>query len=109
MLVYTVCIGLLFTEDTGNSCIFLQAGVPDPPDMKISLVEKKLKERDFLQQLMDGSKLENYKIDVPVKAELRKYQQVHDLLLSVFTLYQNYKYLDRSKFGRICRRENKCA
>ncbi|KAL4240937.1 btaf1 RNA polymerase II [Mactra antiquata] len=53
----------------------LEAGVPDPPDMKLSLVEQKIRERSFLEQLMDGSKLENYCIEVPVKAELRKYQQ----------------------------------
>ena len=44
--------------------------------MKPSLLEKKEKERKFLEQLMDSAKLENYKVDVPIKAELRKYQQV---------------------------------
>ena len=44
--------------------------------MKQSLIEKKEVERKFLEQLMDSSKLENYKVEVPVKAELRKYQQV---------------------------------
>jgi hypothetical protein len=58
-------------------CFFVyQAGVPDPPDMKESLLEQKKKERAFLEQLIDGSKLENYQIEVPIKAELRKYQQV---------------------------------
>ena len=54
----------------------LQSGVVNPPDMKSSLVERKIKERAFLEQLLDGSKIENYKVDVPIKAELRKYQQV---------------------------------
>jgi TATA-binding protein-associated factor len=44
--------------------------------MKSSLVERKVKERAFLEQLLDGTKIENYKVDVPIKAELRKYQQV---------------------------------
>lgn len=55
---------------------FSQAGVPDPPDMKEVLVEQKKRERKFLEQLLDGTKLENYTINVPIKAELRKYQQV---------------------------------
>ncbi|KAL3875984.1 hypothetical protein ACJMK2_033877, partial [Sinanodonta woodiana] len=53
----------------------LEAGIPDPPEMKISLTKQKEVERKFLEQLMDGSKLESYKIEVPIKAELRKYQQ----------------------------------
>ena len=39
-------------------------------------VEQKQKERKFLEQLLDGKKVENYTIPVPIKAELRKYQQV---------------------------------
>ncbi|XP_060582986.1 TATA-binding protein-associated factor 172-like [Ruditapes philippinarum] len=53
----------------------LESGVTNPPDMKSSLVERKVKERAFLEQLLDGTKIENYKVDVPIKAELRKYQQ----------------------------------
>ena len=54
----------------------VQAGIPDPVGMKQSLVEQKDQQRKFLEQLMDGSKLENYEVAVPVKAELRKYQMV---------------------------------
>ncbi|KAH0623625.1 hypothetical protein JD844_006574, partial [Phrynosoma platyrhinos] len=53
----------------------LEAGIPDPPNMSEDLVKIKAKERHFLEQLLDGKKLENYKIPVPIKAELRKYQQ----------------------------------
>ncbi|XP_053306351.1 TATA-binding protein-associated factor 172 isoform X2 [Spea bombifrons] len=53
----------------------LEAGIPDPPDMSEQLIKLKAKERSFLEQLLDGKKLENYKIPVPIKAELRKYQQ----------------------------------
>ncbi|KAK3090954.1 hypothetical protein FSP39_016028 [Pinctada imbricata] len=53
----------------------LEAGIPDPVEMKASLVEAKEKERKFLDQLIDGSNLENYKVCVPIMAELRKYQQ----------------------------------
>uniref|UniRef100_A0A8D0GH04 B-TFIID TATA-box binding protein associated factor 1 n=1 Tax=Sphenodon punctatus TaxID=8508 RepID=A0A8D0GH04_SPHPU len=53
----------------------LEAGIPDPPNMSEELIRLKAKERHFLEQLLDGKKLENYKIPVPIKAELRKYQQ----------------------------------
>lgn len=53
-----------------------QAGIPDPPAMSAELIRQKARERHFLEQLLDGKKLENYKIPVPIKAELRKYQQV---------------------------------
>ncbi|KAF7656101.1 hypothetical protein LDENG_00046220 [Lucifuga dentata] len=53
----------------------LEAGIPDPPSMSADLVRQKARERHFLEQLLDGRKLENYKIPVPIKAELRKYQQ----------------------------------
>lgn len=44
--------------------------------MSEDLIRQKARERHFLEQLLDGRKLENYKIPVPIKAELRKYQQV---------------------------------
>lgn len=53
-----------------------QAGIPDPPAMSADLIRQKARERQFLEQLLDGRKLENYKIPLPIKAELRKYQQV---------------------------------
>lgn len=48
--------------------------------MSADLIRQKARERHFLEQLLDGKKLENYKIPVPIKAELRKYQQVGVLL-----------------------------
>ncbi|XP_051883424.1 TATA-binding protein-associated factor 172 isoform X1 [Pristis pectinata] len=53
----------------------LEAGIPDPPNMSEELIKQKARERHFLEQLLDGTKLENYKIPVSIKAELRKYQQ----------------------------------
>ncbi|XP_043911576.1 TATA-binding protein-associated factor 172 [Protopterus annectens] len=53
----------------------LEAGISDPPHMSEELIKQKARERYFLEQLLDGTKLENYKIPVPIKAELRKYQQ----------------------------------
>ena len=51
--------------------------------MSKTLVEQKQRERKFLEQLLDGTKLEKYTIPVPIKAELRKYQQV-SLVLPIF-------------------------
>ncbi|XP_052007528.1 TATA-binding protein-associated factor 172-like isoform X3 [Xyrauchen texanus] len=53
----------------------LEAGIPDPPSMSEDLIRQKARERHFLEQLLDGRKLDSYKIPVPIKAELRKYQQ----------------------------------
>lgn len=61
-----------------------QAGIPDPPAMSADLVRQKARERQFLEQLLDSKKLENYKIPVPIKAELRKYQQVCSLLQATY-------------------------
>ncbi|XP_030839988.1 TATA-binding protein-associated factor 172 [Strongylocentrotus purpuratus] len=53
----------------------LEAGIPDPPAMTEALIEQKNRERCFLEQLLDGSKIDPFKVPVPIKAELRKYQQ----------------------------------
>ncbi|CAH1794395.1 unnamed protein product [Owenia fusiformis] len=53
----------------------LEAGVPDPPKMAPKLIEQKDLQRKFLEQLLDGSKIDDYKVPIPIKAELRKYQQ----------------------------------
>ncbi|KAI5122989.1 hypothetical protein M0805_006867 [Coniferiporia weirii] len=53
----------------------LEAGLPDPPDFPEELLRRRDEERTFLTQLLDGSKVEQYTIPVPIKAELRKYQQ----------------------------------
>ena len=51
--------------------------VPSSNGFKIpeALKEKIDSERNFIQQLMDPKKLDDYKIPVPVKAELRSYQR----------------------------------
>ncbi len=38
-------------------------------------MERKGQERQFLQQLLDPTKISDYKVPIPIKAELRKYQQ----------------------------------
>ena len=51
--------------------------------MSEAMIEQKQKERKFLEQLLNNSKLDSYEIPVPIKAELRKYQQVHMLSFTV--------------------------
>ena len=63
-----------------------QSGIPDPPGMSAALVEQKQKDRKFLEQLLDGTKLESYTIPVPIKAELRKYQQVSRESINLFVV-----------------------
>lgn len=58
--------------------LLIQAGIPNPPNMSEELIKQKARERHFLEQLLDSTKLENYKIPVSIKAELRKYQQVRN-------------------------------
>ena len=57
----------------------LQSSVVSPPDMPPTLSEQRTKDRHFLEQLLDTSKLEGYTVAVKIKADLRKYQQVSAL------------------------------
>jgi hypothetical protein len=54
----------------------LDGGVPDPPNLTPELVKQKAHERRFLEQLFNPKSVENYKVPVPIQAELRSYQQV---------------------------------
>ncbi len=53
-----------------------QSGAVVPAEMPEALAEQRLKERQFLEQLLDTSKIDNYTVPVVIKADLRKYQQV---------------------------------
>ncbi|GAB1607432.1 TATA-binding protein-associated factor 172-like [Argonauta hians] len=53
----------------------LEGSLSHDVKMKSSLLEQKERERKFLDQLLDSSKIENYCVSVPISAELRKYQQ----------------------------------
>jgi TATA-binding protein-associated factor len=65
-----------------------QAGLPDPPGFPEDLLKRRETERQFLTQLLDGSKVEKYDLLVPVKAELRKYQQDGVNWLAFLAKYQ---------------------
>ncbi len=49
--------------------------------MSQPLAEQREKERHFLEQLLDTSKLESYTVPVPIMADLRKYQQVSSVMV----------------------------
>lgn len=66
----------------------LEAGLPDPPGFSPELLAKRETERAFLTQLLDGSKVENYNIPVPIQAELRRYQQDGVNWLAFLAKYQ---------------------
>ncbi|KAJ6547022.1 SNF2 chromatin remodeling protein [Mycena capillaripes] len=66
----------------------LEAGLPDPPGFPEELLKRRQTERQFLTQLLDGSKVEEYKMPVTIKAELRKYQQDGVNWLAFLAKYQ---------------------
>lgn len=53
----------------------LEAGIPDPPGFSEELLEGRERERNFIGQMLDPKKAEDFKIPVAIKAELRPYQQ----------------------------------
>ncbi|KIY43333.1 hypothetical protein FISHEDRAFT_67850 [Fistulina hepatica ATCC 64428] len=66
----------------------LEAGLPDPPGFSEELLERRKSERQFLAQLLDGSKVEPYTIPIPIKAELRPYQREGVNWLAFLAKYQ---------------------
>lgn len=58
----------------------LDGGIPEPQGLTTELVRQKEKERKFLEQLFNPKLIEDYKVPVPIKAELRSYQQVSSTL-----------------------------
>ena len=65
-----------------------QAGIPDPPGFTADLLAKRDEERAFLMQLLDGSKAEQYKVPIPIKADLRQYQRDGVSWLAFLAKYQ---------------------
>lgn len=53
----------------------LEAGIPDPDDMPQELLEGRDREREFIQQMLDPTKIKSFEVPVSIKATLRKYQQ----------------------------------
>lgn len=53
----------------------LEAGIPDPPGFSEELLQGRDRERKFMSQMLDVRKVEEFKVPVSIKAELRPYQQ----------------------------------
>ncbi|KAF8933060.1 TATA-binding protein-associated factor mot1 [Dissophora ornata] len=66
----------------------LEAGIPDPPEMSVEMLQQRQEERQFLMQLLDSKKLQPYSIPIKIKAELRKYQQEGVNWLAFLNKYQ---------------------
>ncbi|KPV76382.1 uncharacterized protein RHOBADRAFT_52398 [Rhodotorula graminis WP1] len=66
----------------------LEAGLPDPPGFSDELLAKRETEREFLMQLLDGSKVVEYKVPVDMGIELRKYQRDGVSWLAFLARYQ---------------------
>lgn len=67
----------------------LDGGVPEPPALKDSILNKeRIREREFLQQLLTPSSIPDYVIPVPISAELRSYQQAGVNWLSFLNKYK---------------------
>ncbi|KDN51563.1 hypothetical protein RSAG8_00108, partial [Rhizoctonia solani AG-8 WAC10335] len=66
----------------------LEAGLPDPPGFSQELLAKRETEREFLTQLLDGSKVTLYDIPIKLNVELRKYQQDGVNWLAFLAKYQ---------------------
>jgi TATA-binding protein-associated factor len=52
------------------------------------MLQKRASEREFLRQLLDGSKVDHYQIPVPINIDLRKYQQDGVNWLAFLAKYQ---------------------
>ncbi|RDW34103.1 hypothetical protein B0I72DRAFT_127595 [Yarrowia lipolytica] len=66
----------------------LESGIPDPEGMSKELLEGRDKEREFLQQMLDVSKIKPFPLPVSIKATLRKYQQDGVNWLAFLNKYQ---------------------
>lgn len=53
----------------------LEAGIPDPPGFSEEMLKGRDRERNFMAQMLDVRKVEQFQIPVSIKAELRSYQQ----------------------------------
>jgi TATA-binding protein-associated factor len=85
----------------GTHANILQAGLPDPPGFSAELLQRRDMEREFLTQLLDGNKVEPYVIPIPIKAELRKYQQDGVNWLAFLAKYQLHGILCDGKLARL--------
>ncbi|KAH9632086.1 hypothetical protein HF086_015290 [Spodoptera exigua] len=61
----------------------LDGGIAEPPDLTPELKARRRHDKQFLEQLFNPKSIKDYKIPVPVSAELRSYQQVRHWVFEV--------------------------
>lgn len=61
----------------------LDGAIPEPEGLSDELRERRQKDKHFLEQLFNPKSIKDYKIPIPVSAELRCYQQVSYVLCIV--------------------------
>lgn len=54
----------------------LDGAIKEPTALSDELQTQRTRDRHFLQQLFNPKTIEDYKIPIPISAELRSYQQV---------------------------------
>ena len=54
--------------------------------MSPKLAERRAIDRKFLKQLLDITQLDSYTVPVPIKADLRQYQQVSDVRITTLVI-----------------------
>ncbi|KAL0841533.1 hypothetical protein ABMA28_015203 [Loxostege sticticalis] len=53
----------------------LDGAIPEPPGLSADMRARRAKDKEFLEKLFNPKAIKDYKIPVPVSAELRSYQQ----------------------------------
>lgn len=66
----------------------LEAGLPDPPGFSADMMRKRADEREFLVQLLDGSRVVQYELPIKISITLRKYQREGVSWLAFLAKYQ---------------------
>ena len=54
----------------------LDGAIPEPAGLPAEVIERRDRERGFLHRLLHPAAIEDYRIPITIKAELRSYQQV---------------------------------
>lgn len=69
----------------------LDGAIPEPPGLSPELKARRIRDKDFLEQLFNPKTIKDYKIPVPVSAELRSYQQVSSKTIRNHTQYNGVR------------------
>lgn len=68
------------------------AGIP--PDLSPNMLQRRNRDKTFLDQLFNPKSIKDYKIPIPVTAELRSYQQVTSAVYITYLASLYYETFD---------------